>query len=543
MSHSKPDGPGADPAGRKPSGARPASLARSSLAVAVATAASRVLGFVRDVAIAAMLGAGPAADAFLVAFRLPGMVRRVLGEGGLNAALVPVDQRIRAEEGDDAARLFAGEALATTAVLLLVLVGLAEIFAPWLVLGLAGGYGDDPVRFSLATAYLRLTLPLVAATTLTAIASAVLNATGRFLLAAFAPVVVNLVLVAVLLALQYSPLEDVNQGFILSLAVSLAGVIQLVLLLPALFSGPHRPAPAWPRLSPAVRRMLRLGLPGLATAAAAQLAVVVATQVASQTPAAVSRLYYADRVYQLPLGFVGVGMGVVLLPEIARLLRSGALEAVHAAQNRAMEWSLLVALPASVALMVLARPIVTVLFEHGAFTAVDAAETAAALAALAPGLAAAAVARVLAQPFFAREATLPPLMAAIVTLVLTFVGAAALDAPFGVRGIAAGITLGACAGAAVLAGILAGSDLWRSDARLRRRAPRILAASLVMGAGLWLARPAVQAWLVPGEPLLLRALALAALCGGGLVLYAGAAFLLRAVEPADLRSPGDGARG
>jgi putative peptidoglycan lipid II flippase len=266
-----------------------------------------------------------------------------------------------------------------------------------------------------------------------------------------------------------------------------------------------------------------------------QLAVIVATQVASQTPASVSRLYYADRIYQLPLGFVGVGMGMVLLPEIGRLLRSGAIGAVHAAQNRAMEWSLLVALPASVALMVLARPIVSVLFQHGSFGPVDAVETAAALAALAPGLVAAAIARVLAQPFFAREATLPPLMASVVTLVLTFVGAAALDAPFGVRGIAAGITLGACAGVAVLAGILAGSDLWRTDARLRRRAPRILGASLVMGAGLWLALPFLEPRFAQGVPLLVRALALAALCGGGLALYAGAAFLLRAVEPADLR--------
>lgn len=514
------------------------SLAKSSLAVAVATAASRVLGFVRDVLIAAMLGAGPAADAFLVAFRVPGMVRRVLGEGGLNAALVPVDQRIRAEQGEDAARRFAGEALAGMALLLIALVALAEMLAPWIVLGLARGYAEDSVRFSLATAYLRLTLPLVAATTLVALASAVLNASGRFLIAAFAPVVVNLVLVAVLLALQVSTIEDVQQGAILAVSVSLAGVVQLLLVGAALWTGASRPILAWPRFSPPVRRMIRLGLPSLATAAAAQLAIVVATQVASQTPASVSRLYYADRVFQLPLGFVGVGMGVVLLPEIGRLLRSGALAAVHQAQNRAMEWSLLVAVPASVALGVLAGPIVSVLFEHGAFSEVDARETAAALAALAPGLAAAAVSRVLAQPFFAREAATPPLMAAVVALVMTFAGATALDAPFGVRGIAAGVTLGSFAGVAVLAGVLLGSDLWRSDARLRRRAPRIVLASLVMGGILWLVLPVLQPALAVQQPNLHRILALAGLCLGGLAVYAAAALALRAVEPADWRKPG-----
>jgi putative peptidoglycan lipid II flippase len=276
----------------------------------------------------------------------------------------------------------------------------------------------------------------------------------------------------------------------------------------------------------------------VATVLAAQLAIIVATQVASHTPASVSRLYYADRVFQLPLGFVSVGMAVVLLPEVARLLRSGAIAAVHHAQNRAMEWSLLVALPASVALAILARPIVTVLFEHGAFTGEDAAETSAALAALAPGLVAAAVTRVLAQPFFAREAALPPFMAAVVTLLMTFVGATALDAPFGVRGIAFGITVGAFAGVAVLAGVLAGGDLWRSDARLRARAPRILLASLLMGGALWLALPHAQGWLAVGRPLAERIAALAALCVGGFGVYALAAFALRAVTPADWRERG-----
>ena len=176
------------------------------------------------------------------------------------------------------------------------------------------------------------------------------------------------------------------------------------------------------------------------------------------------------------------------------------------------------------------------LFEHGAFTAQDTAETAAALAALAPGLAAAAVSRVLAQPFFARENARPPLIAAFVTLLMTFVGATALDAPFGVRGIAAGITLGAFAGVAVLAGVLAGGDLWRSDARLRRARPAHPPRQRRHGNGA-LARPSrsLQPWLSPDLPPLPRALALAALCGGGLLVYAIAAFALRAVEWRDLR--------
>jgi len=502
--------------------------------VGLGTALSRLLGFARDVLVAVLLGAGPAADAFLVAFRLPGMVRRVLGEGGLNAGLVPIDHRIRAEEGDEAARRFAGEALTTLALGLLVLIAVAEIVAPWVVLALAGGYAQDAERLGLATLYLRLMLPLVAAVTLSAVAAAILNAAGKVLLAAFAPVVVNVVLVAVLAALLRVPLADDERATILAVAVSVAGVIQLALLVPALFGGPDRPILVRPRLSPPVRRMLRLGLPGLVVAAASQLAVLVAVQVASHTPSAVSLLYFADRVFQLPLGFVSVGVGVVLLPEIARHLHGAAGSALHDVQNRALEGALLLAIPATVALVLLAGPIVSVLFQHGAFSAADAQGAAGCLAAFAPGLVAAAAARVMAQPFLARENVRVPLLSAAATLVVTWATAVMLEPGWGVAGIAAGVTLGAFAGAGVLALVLAAGDLWMPDARLHRRLPRTAAASAAMAVALIGLLPLAAPSLDPALPPLVRAVALGLLCLAGLAVFAAAAFAFGAVSRSDM---------
>ena len=368
-------------------------LARSTLVVSAAAASSRVLGFVRDVLLATILGTGPAADAFVVAFRLPGLTRRVLGEGVLNGGVIPVENRVRAEQGDDAARILAGETLATLALGLLVVVALAEIVAPVLVLALAAGYVDDPLRFGLATDYTRLMLPLIAATALTAVAGALLNAQGRVTVAAAAPVLVNGILVAVLLALRASEAPAERLGLWLSASVSVAGVAQLVVLMIAMRQMPNPPRLVRPRWSPEIRRMLALGVPGLLAVAAGQLSVIVATQVASQTPAGVARLYYADRLFQLPLGFVAAGAGVVLLPEIVRLLRAGDLERLAQAQNRSLEWAMLLALPAAVGLAVLSEPIVSVLFEHGEFGRMDVAETARALTALAPGLPLAAAIR------------------------------------------------------------------------------------------------------------------------------------------------------
>jgi putative peptidoglycan lipid II flippase len=513
---------------------RPASLAASTALVGAAAAASRILGFLRDILLAMLLGSGPAADAFVVAFRLPSLLRRILGEGGLNAGVVPVAQRLQAEEGEAAAGRFAGEALGVSALALAVLVAAGTVLAPWIVLVLAPGFAEDAARLDTAVSCLRLVLPLVLTATLAALASALLNAQNRFAAAALAPLVVNAVLVAVLLALSRSGLPQEQLAAILAAAVSVAGLAQLLALLPALRRLPARPAWTMPRLSPPLLRALSLGLPGLAAMTLAQLGVVVATMVASRSPEAVARLYYAERLYQLPLGFVAAAAGVVLLPEIARRLVAGDAEGVHPLQNRALELALALALPAAVALAMLAGPIVSVLFERGAFDAADAASTAAALAALGLGLPGAAATRVLSQPFFARERPRAPLACAALGLIATAAVAAALEAGFGAAGVAAGVSAGAWTGALALATVALRLGWWRLDHSTVPRLLRIAAACAGMAAVLWGLERLAAPWLVAGAGTPKRAAALAVLCLGGGAAYLALAQVLRALDLREL---------
>ena len=509
-------------------------LVRSTAVVSAAAAGSRVLGFVRDVMLAALLGAGPAADAFVVAFRVPGLIRRVVGEGALNAGFVPVAQRLRQEEGPEAARLFAGQALAVATVWLVGITALLEVAAGLVVLALASGYARDPERFALATTYTQLMLPLLPATVLAALASALLNAQGRVLAAALAPVTVNVVLVAVLGALMLTALPPDQLGRAAALAVAGAGVVQLLALVPAVRALPERPRLAWPSLSPPVLRMLALGLPGLAVLSASQLAIVAATQAASTSPASVARLYYADRLFQLPLGFVASAAGVVLLPLLVRLAREGRTAEAHAAQNEALTIALLLSLPAAAGLWVLSGPIASILFERGAFGPDDARETGRAIAALALGLPAAALTRVLSQAWFARERLRWPLACALAGVVVAYGAAVALQPYFGVAGVASGVSIGAWIHALAVGVGSFRAGLWQPDGRLLRRTAAGLAAAVVMAACVVVLAGHFAGWLAPSAALAVRALSLGGLCAAGVVAYMGGAYVLGSFTLAEL---------
>jgi putative peptidoglycan lipid II flippase len=315
------------------------SLARSTLVVGLATAVSRLLGFARDILIAGTLGAGPVADAFLVAFRLPNLFRRILGEGGLNAGFVPLYARLRAERGDAEAREFAGEALAWLAMALVALLAAVELGAGLVVLGLAAGYAEEDATFRLATLYTRVAFPFVAGVTLASLLAALLNAERRFAAASLAPVAVNAVLIAALLLLQTRPdLPPSRSAFWLAAAVAISGVVHLAIVAVAARGFLATIRFRRLRLSADLRRLFALGASGLAASGAAQFIVVAGTQVASFTPSAVSWLYYADRVFQLPLGFVGSALGIVLLSDMAARHAQGDWDGFAASQNRALEW-------------------------------------------------------------------------------------------------------------------------------------------------------------------------------------------------------------
>lgn len=499
-------------------------LARDSVIVGLATVLSRILGFVRDVLIARALGAGPIADAFLVAFRLPNMFRRVLGEGGLNAPFVPVYLGLKANEGEAEARRFAGEALGNFAVILLIIVGLSELIAPWLVLALASGFRDAPVTYALAQNYTRLALPFVGFTIMASLVAAMLNANKRFAVAALAPVVLNCVLIVALVWSEWQGQSPFRTARTLAWSVSLAGALHLLLVFWAL----GWKSPGIPRLrvgwSPAMKRLLLLGLPALLASATSQFVLLVATQIASVQPGAVSWLYFADRVFQLPLGFVAVAMGVVLLPEIAAREAEGDADGRRRTVSAALALGMLLAIPAATALAVLAEPIVAVLFERGKFGPVDRERTAAALSAFAIGLPGAVVAKVLSQVYFARQNPGKPLIVGLVSIAMAIGAGLMLSASQPAAGAALAASLAFWTQSLALAAMLWRDGLWRPDASLLRTVAIGVASAAIMAAAVMTLGKDLHDELV-GQAADWRAFALlTGLCTTGLAVYATCAW-------------------
>lgn len=506
--------------------ARPSALP-ATIAVAGAAGVSRVLGFLRDVLIAAALGAGPAADAFLIAFRIPNVARRALAEGALTAGFAPLYARTRAEDGEAEAARLAGEALAGLAALLAGLVALGMAGAGLLVLAVAAGLAGEGATRALAADLTRLALPAIVFFGLAGLVSAVLAARGRVVALALAPLATNAVLIAALLLAPGRVDDPERLATLLAGSVTAAGLVQLAIVAPAVRRAGGI-ALVRPRLGPRLRAVLRLAGPALVTVGSVELILLAATQIASFTPGAVARLYYAERLVQLPLGLVAAAATAVLLPRLAGSMRTADARAACAMQNRALEAAFLLAIPAAAALLALDETLVRVLFARGAFGEAEVAATAAILSGLALGLPAAAAGKILLQGGFARESARPGLLATGAGIGATLSAGAALSAAFGPLGLGLGVAAGLATQAAVLATAAARAEGWAPDARLGDRLARILAAS-----------GAMAAWLVALDgPALDRMLgetgAVAALCVSGGAVYALAALLLGAVRPADL---------
>jgi len=502
-------------------------LLRSGVLVGAYTMASRILGFVRDVMIAVVLGAGPVADAFVVAFRFPNLFRNLVAEGAFSVAFVPLYSRAVEERGQKGALAFAGEVLAVllTALALVTIAALATM--PWLMAVIAPGFVGTPAKYQLAVELTRITFPYLLCMALVALLGGMLNSHFRFAAAAVAPVLLNLTLIAALLLLP-SGLAP-SPGHALAWAVVVAGIGQFLWLAASAARHGLLPSLPRPRLTPAVRRLLRLMLPGAFGAGVIQINIVIATMIASLLPTgAVAGLYYADRLYQLPLGVIGTAIGTVLLPELARKLRAGDESGAMLSQNRALEAALLFTLPAAAALAAIATPITMVLFQHGAFGPEATRTTAAALAAFAIGLPAYVIVKALAPAFFAREDTVTPVRAAVIAVVTNIVLSLALIRPLGPTGIALATSLAAWVNAAGLA-----FSLWRHahlplDAAFRRRVPRIVLASVALAVGLHLGARTLSMAFAGGLPF--KIAGLAALVGGGALLYGALVLALGAVE-------------
>jgi putative peptidoglycan lipid II flippase len=508
-------------------------LARAIATLGGWTMVSRLLGFCRDILFASSIGAGMAADAFFVAFKFPNFFRRLFAEGAFNSAFVPLFTERLTRDGVEPARDFAAQVASVMVTFMLCFTFVMQLAMPWLMYVIAPGFSEEPDKFQLAIELTRLTFPYLMFMALTALLAGMLNSLQKFAAAAAAPVVLNIVLISALVIVRLWKIE--TPGHALATAVSIAGAGQFVLLVVACRRAGLLLRLPSPRLTPGVRRVFRLMVPGLIGAGVVQVNLVIDVVLASMLPqGSVSWLYYADRVNQLPLGVVGVAVGVALLPMLSRHLSAGQDAAAAHTQNRAIEFALLLTVPAAAALLTVPGTIVTVLFERGAFDATDAAATTGALAAFALGLPAYVLIKAFTPGFFARQDTKTPVKIAVSSMTANVVFALILMQFLAHVGIALATACSAWMNAALLAFVLHRRGQLQIDARLRTGVPRILAAAACMAAVLWGGARLLAPMLADGS--VQKTTGLAILVVAGLAAYGLVAQLSGAARLGDLRA-------
>ncbi|MBI1171494.1 murein biosynthesis integral membrane protein MurJ [bacterium] len=501
------------------------SLVRNILTVGGWTLISRGTGFARDVMMAAYLGTGPVAEAFLVAFSLPNMFRRFFAEGAFNMAFVPMFAK-KLEAGEDAPR-FARDAWNGMVTVLLAFTVIGTLAMPVLVWAMASGFAGD-ARFDLAVEFGRISFSYILFISLVALLSGILTTHGHFSEASFVPVLMNLVFIA---AIWLAAWAGWDMGKTLSWTVPVTGVAQLAFTWVSAHRVGYTFSFGLPRWTPDLRRLALIAGPAILSGGVVQINLLVGRQVASYTEGAVAWLTYADRLYQLPLGVVGIAIGTVLLPDLSRRLRARDAVGGRASLNRGAEFALAMTLPAAVALVVIARPLCSVLYQRGAFTSADTDATAIVLAIYGVGLPAFVLHKVLQPLFYAREDSRRPFYYAVASMITNAVMAVGLM-PY--------IGFSAAAWATTLSGWVMVWQLWRGsrrmgeeaqfDARFRQRLPRIVAASVLMGAVLYGASWALNPLL---HQHVWRYLALLALCTTGIVSYFGSGALIGAFRLSD----------
>jgi len=519
------------------------SLVRSMGTIGGLTMVSRVLGMVRDMLMARYVGAGFASDAFLIAWRLPNLFRALFAEGAFAAVFVPMFNRRIAEadaeqagSGMAAATAFAGQVLSVLFPFLILFTALMMAATVPIVWAMTGGFpeGGGPEKLALATHLTRITFPYLALISLVSLLGGILNSIGRFWVNAAAPILLNVAMIAAILFFRGS--NSVDTAETQAIAVTISGALQLLWLIWSCRQAGIVLKLSRPRLSPDVRRMLALIGPAAIGQGAIQINLLISTSLAARflPQGAVSYLYYADRLNQLPLGLIGIGVGTAILPSLSRQIGSGDPAAAGRTQNRAMELALLLALPAAVALVVSATPLIRGVFQHGAFTAADTIGAAGALAAFSLGVPAYVLIKVLTPGFYARQDTKTPVRIAMYSMLVNLVGNLTLIWPFGHVGVAIATAISAWVNVIWLYGALHARDHLRFDARFKAKALRIVGASVAMGIALWLLNPVLDPWMAAGT--IERIGALVALCGLGGLVYGAAILALGAVRPGEIRA-------
>ncbi|MBR9825095.1 MAG: murein biosynthesis integral membrane protein MurJ [Alphaproteobacteria bacterium] len=494
-------------------------LLRSTAVVGVFTMASRVLGLVREMLLARTLGAGPVTDAFLTAFQFPNLFRRIFAEGAFNSAFVPLFAGKLEADGQDEARKFAREVLSMLFTAMLILVVGAQIFMPWLMYLLGPGFVSNPDLFALAVLLTIITMPYLLMMSISAMLAGILNSHGRFAAAAAAPVLLNITLIAILF---FADARGEMLARYLAIGITVSGIAQTAWLWAAVRATGIGLSLQLPRLTPGTKRLIMLGIPGAIAAGVTQINILVTSSIATLEAGARSWLYYADRLYQLPLGVVGIAMGVVLLPTLTKRLRADDSVGARNLMNRALEVSMALTLPAAAALATIPEFIVSGLYEYDAFTTQDTEYVAQALRAFAFGLPAFVLIKVLSPGFFAREDTLTPMRFATVGVVINLaLGLGLFFGPLGFLGLAIATSTAGWVNTVLLGLTLHRRGLFEPDRRLAGRLPRILLATAVMSAFLLFA-VANGPWIIAqsfGMPFL----ALALVCGAGAAVFGLAA--------------------
>jgi putative peptidoglycan lipid II flippase len=486
------------------------------------TLLSRVTGFLRDIMLAAILGAGPLADAFFVAFRLPNHFRAIFAEGAFNAAFIPAYARVRTQGGEGAASLFGDRIFTLLLATQVVLLALALVFTPQAIDLLAPGFSREPHQFALAVHFTRITFPYLLLITLVTLWGGILNAMQRFAAAAAAPILLNLSMMATLAFAGFFG----GAGYAAAWGVLISGVLQALLV----------GVDAWRvgamthfhvlRLDEDVRRFFRALIPATIGSAGTQVALFADTIIASFLSAgALSALYYADRIDQLPIGVIGIAVGTVLVPEMARRVAAGDEAGALSAQNRAIEFALLLAIPCVVAFLIVPDLIMRGLFMRGRFTAGDAHAAAMTLMAYTVGLIPFVLIRSVVAPFLARGDTLTPMKAALTGTAVNIVFKVALMGSLAQVGLALATSIGAWINFILVLWFAARAGLIATDATLRSSLVKLLGAGLAFAVMLLITAPAVGR-LLGSLPRLrdLSELLVLALLGGG--FYAAIVFAL-----------------
>jgi putative peptidoglycan lipid II flippase len=511
------------------------SIARNVAIVGAATLASRVLGFVRDVAIAALFGASARADAFVVAFQFSNLIRRLLTEGALNAAFVPLYLRRRDEGGEDAAGAFAGRLIGTITTALFALSLLLALVMPLLMLALAPGFADRPQPLALSIELSRLMLPYLVLAGPVAVLMGVLNANHRYSTAALAAVAFNVViLLGISGAFLANAADSDGAARIVAFSIACAGLCQLALVGCAVWIGPEKATPLGLLPRSDATRFAALAIPGLIASGIPQLTMIAAVMVASDWPGAVSWLYYANRLVELPLGIVGIAIGTVMTPALTHALRGDDHDLAPRTVRHGIEMALGLAMPAAIALSLLAWPIIRILFERGAFTINDSNSTAAMLGALAIGLPGHVLVKALSPIFFAREDTRTPMIAAAIGLVAALIGSLAFMWIARPTGIALSVGLSGWISAAMLWLTATRRGLLHVNAAEWRRLLLIALSALAMGILTRLLAELLGLAVI--EPRLAQVAALALVIACGVVFYAACLWLAGILRPQDWRS-------